>query len=186
MEDLLEQVYDFYQYLYRVADDDVIRLLKALTFLDVREIDDLGRKMNSPGYVQNSAQKVLADEVTRFVHGEEGLARALRVTEHAMPGKEKMILSSSAIEEMRGSVPTICLPREGVVGIRICDVLAAAAFSPSRSEARKLIKNGGVRVGDRRIDDELDAICDEDLVEGRWIVFSLGKKNRAIIEILNT
>ncbi len=175
--------YDFYQYLYRTGDEDVIRLLKALTLVDIREIDDLEQQMKTSSYVPNTAQKRLADEVTRLVHGEEGLARALRITEHAMPGQETTVLSLQAIREMRGHVPTATLPRDEVIGVRVCDVLAAAGFSSSRADARRLIKNGGVRVGSRKIGDELDTIVESDVVEGQFVVFSLGKKNRAILEI---
>jgi tyrosyl-tRNA synthetase len=176
-------VYDFYQYLYRIGDSDVIRLLKALTFIDLSEIADLEQSMKLPSYIPNSVQKRLADEVTRLVHGEEGLAKALRITEHAMPGQETSSLSLDSIREMQGHVPTSKLDRLEVVGLRICDVMAAAGFIPSRAEARRLIKNGGVRLGDRKISDELDIVKEEDIVEGQFIVFSLGKKNRAILEI---
>jgi tyrosyl-tRNA synthetase len=176
-------VYDFYQYLYRISDEDVVRLLKALTFVELSEISDLEQSMKGSSYVPNTAQKRLADEVTRLVHGEEGLAKALRITEHAMPGQETATLSLDAIREMRGHVPTAKLGREEVVGIRICDVLAITGFSPSRAEARRLIKNGGVRIGERRIADELEPIREEDVFERQFVVFSLGKKNRAIIEI---
>jgi tyrosyl-tRNA synthetase len=176
-------VYDFYQYLYRIGDEDVIRLLKALTFMDLGEISDFEHSMKTSSYIPNTAQKRLADEVTSLVHGEEGLARALRITEHAMPGQEASLLTLAAVREMLGHVPTSKLGWHEVVGVRICDVLAASGFSPSRAEARRLIKNGGVRIGDRKITDEIDTICEKDLLEGQFAVFSLGKKNRAILEI---
>jgi tyrosyl-tRNA synthetase len=175
--------YDFYQYLFRTTDADVIRLLKALTFLDLEEINELERSMALPSYIPNTAQRLLADEVTRLVHGEEGLASALRVTEHALPGKEKGSLSVEALLEMKGHVPTASLSRTAVVGARVCDVLAAGAFCSSRTEARKLIANGGVRVGERKIEDELDVIIGDDLIDGRFLLFALGKKKRAIVEI---
>ena len=178
-------VYDFYQYLYRISDEDVIRLLKALTFVDISEITDLEQRMKGSSYVPNTAQKRLADEVTQLVHGEEGLAKALRITEHALPGQETATMTLEAIREMQGAVPTSKLGRAEVVGLRICDVLAICKFSESRADARRLIKNGGVRVGNRKIVDELDTICEEDIVEGRFVVFSLGKKNRAILEIFS-
>lgn len=175
--------YDFYQYLFRTADADVIRLLKALTFLDLEEIHELERSMALPSYIPNTAQKLLADEVTCLVHGEEGLARALKVTEHALPGREGGVLSVEALMEMKGHVPTAALPVSAIVGVRVCDVLATANFCPSRAEARRLIANGGVRVGERKIEDELDVIVTNDLIEERFLLFALGKKKRAIIEI---
>jgi tyrosyl-tRNA synthetase len=176
-------VYDFYQYLYRISDEDVIRLLKALTFVDLEEILGLEQSMKSASYVPNTAQKRLADEVTRIVHGEEGLARALRITEHAMPGQQPSSFTIESIREMLGAVPTATLGKQEVVGVRVCDVLALSGFSQSRAEARRLIRNGGVRAGDRKIEDELDVIRNDDIFEGLYIVFSLGKKNRAILSI---
>ena len=175
--------YDFYQYLFRTADADVIRLLKAITFLDLEEITELERSMALPSYVPNTAQKLLADEVTRLVHGEEGLARALRVTGHALPGQDKGTLTVEALMEMKGHVPTASLASAAVLGARVCDVLASGGFCTSRSEARKLIANGGVRVGERKIDGEFDVIVAEDVIDGRFLVFALGKKKRAIVEI---
>ena len=175
--------YDFYQYLFRTADADVIRLLKALTFVDLEEINNLERSMALSSYVPNTAQKLLADEVTRLVHGEDGLARALRVTAHALPGQEKGSFSVEALMEMKGHVPTASLTASAVVGARVCDVLAVASFCSSRAEARKLIANGGVRVGERKIEDELDVIVENDLIAERFLLFALGKKKRAIVEI---
>lgn len=175
--------YDFYQYLYRTSDADVIRLLKVLTFIDLEEILELESSMKRPGYIPNTVQKRLADEVTRFVHGNDGLARALSATGHAMPGKEKSSLTGEAILQMIDQVPSARIQQANVIGCRICDVLAAATFVPSRSEARKLIANGGVRIGDRKITDELDVVLESDCIEQRYVLFSLGKKKRAIVDI---
>lgn len=65
--------YKFYQYLFATTDADVVRFLKMLTFLPLEEITAMEAAMAAPGYAPNTAQKLLAQEVTRFVHGEEGL-----------------------------------------------------------------------------------------------------------------
>lgn len=65
--------YKFYQYLFATADADVVRFLKMLTFLPLEEIAELEAAMATPEYKPNTAQRVLAQEVTRFVHGEQGL-----------------------------------------------------------------------------------------------------------------
>ena len=80
--------YDFYQYLYRMPDEDVLKMMRLLTFMDLEEIDGYGCKMQESGYAVNTAQKRLAEEVVRMVHGEEGLALALKVTEGLKPGAE--------------------------------------------------------------------------------------------------
>jgi tyrosyl-tRNA synthetase len=175
--------YDFYQYLVRVSDQDVIRLLKALTFVDLDVISEIENRMGQPGYVPNTAQRLLADEVTRFVHGEEGLDMAHRITEQAMPGKEDVVFNTSTVQSLLGQVPTCKMPSKEALQARICDVLTTAHFVPSKAEARRLIRNGGVHVNDRKITDEFDLIGDADVIDGRYVVFSLGKKNRAILDL---
>ena len=91
--------YAFYQYFMRVPDADVIKLLRILTFIEGEEIASLEKEMESSNYVPNTMQRRLAEELTRFVHGEEGLARARRVTESAAPGKET-VLDPSALREI--------------------------------------------------------------------------------------
>lgn len=75
--------YHMYQHLLRTPDDDVVKFLKMLTFLDMSEISEIAEKMD-PGHPDhpgpNAAQKILASEVTRFVHGEGGLEQALKIT----------------------------------------------------------------------------------------------------------
>ena len=63
-----------------LTNADVARFLRALTFLPLPEVAELEEAMGQPGYAPNTAQRVLAAEVTRFVHGEEGLAQALAAT----------------------------------------------------------------------------------------------------------
>jgi len=175
--------YDFYQYLFRTGDQDVIRLLKALTFVELEEIATLEASMKRQDYAPNTVQKRLAEEVTRLVHGEEGLQKARLITEQAQPGSEGAAFTLEAIKTILGQVPTASLARDAVVGTRIADVIAAAAFLPSKAEARRLILNGGVSLGSRKIVDEFDLVVESDLIEGRYLVFSLGKKNRAVVEV---
>ena len=73
--------YEFYQYFVRVTDADVIKLMRLLTFMPLEVIRDYEQMMKNADYVPNTAQKRLAEEITRIVHGEEGLNTALRVTE---------------------------------------------------------------------------------------------------------
>lgn len=76
--------YKFYQYLFSTTDADVIRFMKLLTFLSLDEIQAIENTMKGTeetDYVPNTAQRKLAEEVTRLVHGEEGLKQALSATE---------------------------------------------------------------------------------------------------------
>jgi len=74
--------FKFYQYLLtNVGDAEVIKFLRMLTFVPLNKLEILDRSMQEPGYRPNTAQRLLAGEVTRFVHGQQGLDQALKATE---------------------------------------------------------------------------------------------------------
>lgn len=175
--------YQFYQYLVRVPDADVIRLLKMLTFLDLAEIGAIEEEMKSSGYVANSAQKRLAEEVTRFIHGEEGLQTALRVTEGMGPGSEAK-LNSSVLQELSSDMPNASLTFNEVVGQKFVDVAAKVSLVPSKSEGVRLIKNGGAYLNNERISDPAFSISSTDLIDGSYLLLSAGKKKRMLITIV--
>ncbi len=171
--------YQFYQYLVRVSDADVIRLLKMLTFLGMDEIHAIEKEMGS---APNIAQKRLAEEVTRFVHGEEGLEAALRVTEGMAPGSEAKI-TGSTLEALAGDMPSASLKYDEVVGQKYVDIAARVALVPSKSEGVRLVKNGGAYLNNERISDPTFSISPGDLIEGAYLLLSAGKKKRMLITI---
>ncbi|KAE8681128.1 Tyrosine--tRNA ligase [Hibiscus syriacus] len=101
--------YKFYEYFFSVPDADVVRFLRILTFLDMKEINELERAMKNPGYAPNAAQRKLAEEVARFVHGEDGLSEASKATEALRPGSETK-LDWKTIEGIAEDVPSCSLP----------------------------------------------------------------------------
>ncbi len=172
--------YQFYQYLIRVSDADVIKLLKMLTFLEMVVI----RKIEAGMHVPNSAQKRLAAEVTRFVHGEEGLEAALRVTEGMAPGSEAQ-LNAAVLKELAADMPSAELRMEEVVGQKYVDLAVRVGLLPSKSEGTKLIKNGGAYLNNERISEISLTIANSDLIDGSYLLFSAGKKKRLLIKIKN-
>eukprot|EP00955_Chlamydomonas_euryale_P104889 365600-Chlamydomonas_euryale.AAC.2 len=128
--------YKFYQYLFAVTDTDVVKFLKMLTFLDLAEIDAIQASMSEPGYKPNMAQKRLAEEVTRFVHGEEGLAQALATTEALKPGSSTK-LDAASLEAVSEGAPSASLPRDAVVGVPLVDIMAQVKLQPSKGAGRK-------------------------------------------------
>jgi tyrosyl-tRNA synthetase len=174
--------YKFYQYLVRIPDADVIRLLKVLTFLDLEEIEKMERSMSSPGYEPNSAQRLLATEVTRFVHGEEGLEAALRVTEGMAPGSEAK-LSGVVLRELASDMPHVKLPQGEAVGQKYVDLVVKSGLLPSKSEATRLIKNGGAYLNNEKVSDVNLSISTADLIDGTFLLLSVGKKNRLLISV---
>jgi tyrosyl-tRNA synthetase len=170
--------YQFYQYLFAVADADVIPLLKRLTFLDLDEIKRIEQGMHVP----NSAQKRLAEEVTRFVHGEEGLQTALKVTEGIAPGSEAK-LSGEVLSRLAGDMPSAEMGVADVVGQKYVDIAVKVGLIPSKSEGVRLIKNGGAYLNNEKVLDPSHAITQGDLIDGSYLLFSAGKKKRLLIQI---
>ncbi len=175
--------YEFYQYLLRVPDADVVLFLKRLTFLPLDEIARMAQAMTEPGYIPFTAQKVLASEVTKFVHGTEGLQEALKITEEAAPGGQT-ILDESTLQALAGSLGSVKLNADQLLGRRIVDLLVDAQLSPSKGEARRLIANGGVSMNNCKIDHADRCLAAEDLVAERYALLAVGKRKKAIIEKL--
>ncbi len=170
--------YQFYQYLVRVSDADVIKLLKILTFLELDEI----RQIEADMHIPNSAQKRLAEEVTRFVHGEEGLRAALKVTEGLAPGSEAQ-LSGTVLAELMSDMPNKELALSDVLGQKYVDIAVRVGLVPSKSEGSKLIKNGGAYLNNERISDPAFTISSSDLIDQSYLLLSAGKKKRFLIKI---
>lgn len=174
--------YEFYQYLFRTADADVITLMRLLTFMDMADIRNYETMMKQPGYAPNTAQKRLAEEVTRIVHGEEGVSKAQKVTEGAAPGSSTL-LDADSLEALASDMPSQTLSRGDVVDAKLIDIMVKVGLQPSKGEARKLIRNGGVYVNNQQVKDENCAITHSDLIDGRLILLSVGKKNKQLIRV---
>ncbi|MES2273689.1 MAG: tyrosine--tRNA ligase [Chlamydiota bacterium] len=170
--------YYFYQYLVRVPDADVIHLLKMLTFLDLKEIQELEKAMHVP----NQAQKRLAEEVTRFVHGKEGLVAALRVTEGIAPGSDAK-LSGAVLQELASDMPNTILSLNEIIGQKYIDLALRVGLVPSKGEGIRLIKNGGAYLNNERISDPAFSISSTDLIDGAYLLLSAGKKKRMLITV---
>lgn len=169
--------YDFYQYLFRTNDADVIKLLRMLTFLDLEEIEEIEIGMQKNNYVPNTAQKRLAEEVTRIVHGEEGLEGAIAITKSAKPGA-KTSLEASTMEALAHEIPTIELFSHEITGKTILDLLSCTNILPSKSEARRMIIGGGVYLNNEKVIDEKLIIAPPHFIDNRYLLLSVGKKKR--------
>ncbi|KAL5549298.1 hypothetical protein UlMin_004529 [Ulmus minor] len=174
--------YKFYQYFFSVPDDDVVRFLKILTFLDMEEIGKLELEMKRAGYVPNTAQRRLAEEVTRFVHGEDGLAEALKATEALRPGAETK-LDWKTIEGIAEDVPSCSLAYDQVFNLSLVDLSVSAGLFESKSAARRLLKQGGLYLNNCRVDSESKRVESEDIVDGKVLLLSAGKKNKVVVWI---
>ena len=171
--------YEFYQHLIRTPDADVIRLLRMLTFLSMEEI----RKIESEMHLPNQAQRRLAEEVTRFVHGEEGLQAALRVTERMSQGALK-VLSKETLDQIEQDLGSHELLSSDILGKKFIEVASQLGLVASRSEGTKLIKNGGAYLNQEKIEDPSFCFSERDLIEGSFLLLGAGKKKQILIRVI--
>ncbi|PUZ38660.1 hypothetical protein GQ55_9G214600 [Panicum hallii var. hallii] len=174
--------YKFYQYFFAVPDVDVIRFMKILTFVSLDEIQELEESMKKPSYVPNTVQKRLAEEVTRFVHGEEGLAEALKATEALRPGAQTQ-LDAQTIEGIADDVPSCSLAYDQVLKSPLIDLAVSTGLLTSKSAVKRLIKQGGLYLNNIRIDSEDKLVEEGDIVDGKVLLLSAGKKNKMVVRI---
>ena len=174
--------YQFYQYLVRVADSDVVQLLRMLTFIDLEEIEEYDKSITSGSFTPNVAQKRLAEEVTRFVHGEEGFQIALKVTEAAAPGS-KATLDPEVLEEIAKDMPNTSMVMRDIVDQKYADVAARAGLSTSKGEIARLIKNGGAYLNNEKVEDQSLLIESKHIIGGKYILLAAGKKKKILIKI---
>lgn len=176
--------YKFYQYLFSVPDADVVRFLKILTFMDMDEIKQLENEMKGPGYLPNTAQRRLAEEVTRFVHGQDGLDEALKATEALRPGADTK-LDWKTIQAISEDVPSCSFPYNQVLDLSLVDLSVSSGLLDSKSSARRLLKQGGLYLNNSRVDNENKRVEPQDIVDGKLLLLSAGKKNKVLVQILN-
>ena len=175
--------YNFYQYLLKTTDSDVITFLKMLTFLPLEDIQEIEKSMQLPEYVPNTAQKILAEQVTRFVHGESGVRQALSATEALAPGSQTK-LSAESLEAAAGDCPTASVTKQDVIGTPLPDVMVQVGMQPSKAAVRRMIKGGGVRINNEKVEEELYEITSEDIIDGKFILLAAGKKNKMLIKVV--
>lgn len=157
--------FDVYQYFVNVDDADVVRLLKLLTFIPMEEI----RKFESvEGAELREAKRLLARGVTTILHGADAAERADAAAKAAFGGGD--VANDEAL-------PSFALDaREVESGLKVVDVLASSGLAASKSAARRLIEQGGVRLGARKIASVEAVIAREDIAAGGALLHA-GKKH---------
>lgn len=162
--------YELYQFLFNTDDRKVIEYLKKLTFLNKEEIDALEESLNTEPH-KRLAQKTLASEVVRDLHGEEGLESALKITEALFRGKIMDLTDSQKLDAIKNMEKIDCEPTN------LLDILVNTGIASSKREAREWIKGNSIMInGEKATDPELMICCQNSCVENYTIV-RRGKKN---------
>lgn len=170
--------YEFYQFWINTDDRDVVKYLKYFTFLSKEEILELEKQFNEAPE-QRVAQKALAAEVTKLVHGEEALDQAIKITEALFSGSVKE-LTAAEIKQGFKDVPSFNLSEaeKGLV-----DLLVEAKISPSKRQAREDVQNGAVYVNGDRIQDVATVLTKQDAIEEQFIIIRRGKKKYHLVTL---
>lgn len=172
--------YEFYQFWLNQDDRDVVKYLKFFTFLDKNEIEDLANKVKSEPE-KREAQKRLAQEVTRFVHGQKALDEAERITKILFTGNIKDLDVTQA-EQAFGKAPTVSIHSTPQ---NIIDFLINTKIDTSKRQAREDVRNGAITINGDRIQN-VDAIVNPDSAfDGKFVIVRRGKKKYFLARVID-
>ena len=179
----LTSPFRFYQFWFNTDDRDVVTYLKYFTFLVRDEIEALEADvLKAPE--KRVAQRTLAREVTRIIHGQDAVVRA----EHAsglLFGEPITDLDVDDIVAVFDDVPSTEMPASAFAasGLAIADLLVATKIASSKGEAMRLVKGGGVYVNNRRVGDERARFTVEQAIAGRMFVLRKGARQYHLVRL---
>ena len=150
--------FEFYQYWRNVADADVLKCIRMLTFLPLEEIDKMDKWEGSQ---LNTAKEILAFELTKLVHGEEEANKAQQTARALFSGSGNL-----------DNMPSYTLSKDDLTDgkIAVNDILFKAGMTKSKGEGRRLIEQGGVSVNDKKVASAVETVCADDFSDGSIIV----------------
>lgn len=168
--------YQFYQFWLKVADADVYKFLKYFTFLSVDEIESIEAQDKASG-TKPEAQRILAEEMTRLIHGEEALAAAERISTNLFAEDQSALTESDFQQLSLDGLPTYTISEY----INIVQALTTTALAKSNNEARGFISQGAVMVNGQKINTADYIFSDSDKRFGRYTIVRRGKRNHALL-----
>ncbi|CAN5154260.1 tyrosine--tRNA ligase [soil metagenome] len=172
----LTSPYAYYQYWINAGDDDVEGWLTLFTFLPLDEIATV-MAAHAEAPQKRTAQRRLADEATRIMHGEAGLAEAQRATEVLFGDEAFAGLSDAVLAEAFAAAPSVDLPADARSGgLTVAELMTTAGAAKSGGEARRLVEQGGVRVNNVVVDDATRPLGQTDFATDTTLVLRVGKK----------
>lgn len=167
--------YEFYQFWLNTPDADIVDYLKRLSFHTPEEIMGYEESLkNAPE--KREGQKALAAELTKLVHGKDGLKKALRITETFFKG-DIMTLSPEEMKEGLADAKKAAVED----GVTLIDALVTAEVCKSKSEARKLIEQGSVSVNGNKVTDIQAVLHQSEAINQEFSILKKGKKNYFVL-----
>ncbi|SCS31627.1 tyrosine--tRNA ligase [Staphylococcus caeli] len=163
--------YEFYQFWINTTDDDVIKFLKYFTFLEKEEIEALEQSMTEAPHLRE-AQKALAENVTRFIHGQEALDDAVRISKALFAG-DLQSLSATELKAGFKDVPQVELSNDTT---NIVEAIVETGISSSKRQAREDVNNGAIYINGVRQQDVNYELTDADKIANEFTIIRRGKK----------
>jgi tyrosyl-tRNA synthetase len=177
--------YYFYQFWLNAADTDAEKWIKIFTFLEKDEIDRLIRDHKSdPGH--RILQKKLAEEITVFVHGKEKYKKAIETTEKFFSKDNSPIdsLTPKDLEEIEGIIKIDIAKAQLDAGIDVINFLANTQILPSKSEAKKMVQNGGISINRNKVENLQFTVNSSLLLHEAYLLIQKGKKNYYLVKAI--
>ncbi|OJF95512.1 tyrosine--tRNA ligase [Alkalibacterium sp. 20] len=172
--------YEFYQFWFNQDDRDVVKYMKYFTFLSKDEVEELAKQVETEPH-KRAAQKALAEEMTRFVHGQDALNEALKITQALFSG-DIQELTAAQIASTFKDVPSSEAPAgEHNLVEFLVDI---TKIEPSRRQAREDIKNGAIRIKGVQVKDVDHVVTEDDSFEGRYVIVRKGKKKYFLVHLV--
>ena len=181
LDPALTRPYDFYQFWLNADDRDAVRYLKFFTFLGAEPIGEL-EVASSRAPEKRIAQRELAREVTRLVHGERAVTEAEAAAEKLFRGELTSMSASELLEVFRSAPSSEMRYVEG--GWAITDFLTANKVTSSKGEATRLIRGGGISINDERVADEKTQLSPDRALHGQFFVVRKGKRDNFLVRIV--
>ncbi|MGW4382574.1 tyrosine--tRNA ligase [Kitasatospora sp. NPDC004531] len=170
--------YAFYQFWLNADDRDVAKFLRIFSFRSREEIEQLERD-TAERPAARLAQRALAEELTTLVHGAEQYERAVAASKALFGQGDLADLEPATLAAALAEVPKATVTELG----QLVDLLVESGLAPSRSGARRTIKEGGAYLNNAKVTDEEAVATTDDLLHGRWLVLRRGKRNLAAVEL---
>jgi len=175
--------YRFYQFWLNTDDKDVVGYLKFFTWLSQDEIQSLENELNERPE-DRSAQRILAQHMTRQIHGETELAQA-ELAAKVLFGNEIAGLTSNDVADIFADVPSSVVTRNSLSGkgLALVDLLQSSNLVKSKGEARRAISEGGIYLNNQRVNEPSFMVSTDKTIEGKFIVLRRGRKNYHLVKI---
>lgn len=169
--------YEFYQFWFNTADNDTISAIKKFTFLEKEEIEKLEESLAKEPHLR-LAQKALAEELVKIVHGEAALESALNITKALFSGNIKEL----TLDELKAAVKGMPKAQLSKDDINIVDFLVESGVVTSKRQAREDVNNGAISINGDKVTDLAFTVDSSSRLEDSFTVVRRGKKNYKLVE----